>query len=141
MKLEKLAILVGSGVISFAVASPAEATWYPHNGGWSNPSGWGSSGWGSSGWGSSGWGSSGWGSSGWGSSGWGSSGWGSSSYGGSTSTSSSTSSGTTSTGSSSGGSSSGGTPIPEPSNVMMLALGVAGLVAGRFAARKKRKKL
>lgn len=52
---------------------------------------------------------------------------------------SSTSNGSsTSTSSSSGGSSSGGTPVPEPSNLLMLALGVAGLVAGRYAARKKR---
>lgn len=31
-----------------------------------------------------------------------------------------------------------GTPIPEPSNLGMLALGIAGLVAGRYAARKHR---
>ncbi|MEP3226782.1 MAG: hypothetical protein ABJO01_12465 [Parasphingorhabdus sp.] len=33
------------------------------------------------------------------------------------------------------------TSIPEPSNVIMLALGVAGLVAGRLVARKKKNKL
>lgn len=70
---------------------------------------------------------SGWTTSG----GWSSSGWGSSGYGGTTSSS-------TSTSSSSAGSSSEGTPVPEPSNLLMLALGVVGLAAGRYAARKKR---
>lgn len=129
MNLLKLAILSGGVAISIGFVAPAQATWYPHNGG--SHGGWSTSG---------GWGSSGWGSSGWGSSGWGSSGWGSSSYGGTTTSTSTSSSGTASTSSSSGGSSSGGTPIPEPSNMIMLALGVAGLVAGRFAARSKRAK-
>ncbi|QTD56918.1 PEP-CTERM sorting domain-containing protein [Parasphingorhabdus cellanae] len=31
--------------------------------------------------------------------------------------------------------------IPEPSNILMLTLGVAGLVAGHMAASKKRNKL
>ena len=30
------------------------------------------------------------------------------------------------------------TEIPEPSNLLMLALGFAGLIGGRFAARRKR---
>jgi len=72
-------------------------------------------------WGSSGWGSSGWGSSGWGSSGWGSSG------------------GSTPTPPPSGGSSGGGTPVPEPSSMMMLGLGLGGLVAGRVAAKRRKK--
>lgn len=32
-------------------------------------------------------------------------------------------------------------PISEPSNMLMLALGFAGLIIGRYAARKKRRKL
>jgi|TARA_R110002124_G_scaffold7236_1_gene42242 hypothetical protein len=71
------------------------------------------------------WGSSGWGSSGWGSSGWGSSGWGSSGNGGSTGGDSS--------------SSGGGTPVPEPSGMLMLGLGLSGLVAGRLAAKRRKK--
>lgn len=136
MKLVKTAILLGASAMTFAVAAPAEATWYYNNrGSWGGSSGWGSSGWGSSGWGSSGWGSSGWGSSGWGSSGYGSSGSGgstSSSTGGTTSTSSSTGGSTTS------GGSTGGTPVPEPSNLLMLGLGMAGLVAGRLVARRRK---
>lgn len=31
-----------------------------------------------------------------------------------------------------------GTPIPEPSNIIMLALGITGLVVGRFAAKRHR---
>ncbi|MDZ7588267.1 MAG: hypothetical protein U5J78_03615 [Parasphingorhabdus sp.] len=38
-----------------------------------------------------------------------------------------------------GGSSGGATSIPEPSNLVMLAVGVTGLVAGRIAARRRRK--
>ena len=74
-------------------------------------------------------------------SGWGSSGWGSSGYGGSASTSTGSSS-SSSTGSTSGGStgSSGGTPVPEPSNLLMLGLGIAGVVAGRMVAIRRRKK-
>ena len=72
-----------------------------------------------------GWNSSGWGGSGWGSSGWGSSGYGSTSSGGT---------GGTSTG---GHSSTGGTQVPEPSNMLML--GLAGLIAGRLAARRRKK--
>ncbi len=122
MNFPKLAMLSGLAAISLVAATPAQATWYTYNsnagGGWSTSGGWHVSGWGNSGWGASGWGSSGWASS---------------SFGGGTSSS-------TSTSSSSGGSSSGGTPVPEPSNMLMLALGVAGLVAGRFAARRKRDK-
>ncbi len=32
-----------------------------------------------------------------------------------------------------------GTPIPEPSNIIMLALGITGLVVGRYAAKRHRK--
>ncbi|MEL6874071.1 MAG: PEP-CTERM sorting domain-containing protein [Pseudomonadota bacterium] len=31
-----------------------------------------------------------------------------------------------------------GTPIPEPSNIIMLALGITGLVVGRYAAKRHR---
>lgn len=34
----------------------------------------------------------------------------------------------------------GGTPVSEPSNLLMLGLGIAGLIAGRYAAKRKRKK-
>ncbi len=67
-------------------------------------------------------------------------GWSSSSYRETTTSTSIGSSSAEAAGSSSGSSSSGGTPIPEPSNIIMLALGVAGLVAGRFAASSKRAK-
>ena len=73
----------------------------------------------------------GWGSSGWGSSGWGSSGWGSSGSSGSSGGSTSSSGGSTG--------SSGGTPVPEPSSMMMLGLGLGGLVAGRVAAKRRKK--
>ncbi|QJB68831.1 PEP-CTERM sorting domain-containing protein [Parasphingorhabdus halotolerans] len=125
MNIAKSGILAGIGALTMGLAAPAEAAWYSNNRGtWNGGS---SSGWGSSGWGSSGWGSSGWGSSGWGSSG------------GSSGSSGSTGGSTSSGGSSSGGSSSGGTQIPEPSNFMMLGLGVGGLVAGRLVARRRRK--
>ncbi|MEM8919351.1 MAG: PEP-CTERM sorting domain-containing protein [Pseudomonadota bacterium] len=29
-----------------------------------------------------------------------------------------------------------GTPIPEPSNIILLALGITGLVVGRYAAKR-----
>lgn len=115
MKLVKPTILTAVALIAIVATAPADATWYSYGG--SSNSGWTTSG--------------GWSNSGWGSSGWGSSGWGSSGYVGTTSSS-------TSTSSSSAGSSSEGTPVPEPSNLLMLALGVAGLAAGRYAARKKR---
>jgi len=35
---------------------------------------------------------------------------------------------------------SGGIEIPEPSNLLMLGLGLLGLVAGRYAAKRRRKK-
>lgn len=35
---------------------------------------------------------------------------------------------------------SGGIEIPEPSNLFMLGLGLLGLVAGRYAAKRRRKK-
>ena len=125
MKLVKYTIWTAAAAIAFAAAVPASATWNSDNRG--SVKGWGSSGWGSSGWGSSGWGSSGWGSSGWGSSG--SSG--SSGSGGTTSSTGGTGS--------SGGSSSGGTPVPEPSNLMMLGLGLVGLIGGRLVARRRKK--
>lgn len=120
MKLVKYTIWTAAAAIAFAAAVPASATWNSDNRG--SVKGWGSSGWGSSGWGSSGWGSSGWGSSG-------SSG--SSGSGGTTSSTGGTGS--------SGGSSSGGTPVPEPSNLMMLGLGLVGLIGGRLVARRRKK--
>ncbi len=117
MNFPKLATLSGLAAISWVTASPAHATWHTHND--NEGSSWSSSG-------------------GWHVSGWGSSGWASSSFG--VKNPPSTSPINISASSSSGGSSSGGTPVPEPSNMLMLALGVAGLVAGRFAARRKRKK-
>jgi hypothetical protein len=118
VKLMKYALLTGAAALTAIGGSPADATWSSS----SHGSGKGGS--------SSGWGSSGWGSSGWG---------GSSSYGGTSGGSTGGTSGGSSSGSS-GGSSSGGTPVPEPSNVMMLGLGLAGLFAGRFVAGRRRKK-
>ena len=120
MKLVKYTIWTAAAAIAFAAAVPAGASWNSDNR--RCVKGWGSSGWGSSGWGSSGWGSSGWGSSG-------SSG--SSGSGGTTSSTGGTGS--------SGGSSSGGTPVPEPSNLMMLGLGLVGLIGGRLVARRRKK--
>lgn len=39
----------------------------------------------------------------------------------------------------SGGSSTGGTAVPEPSNLLMLGLGLAGLIAGRMVALRRKK--
>lgn len=33
-----------------------------------------------------------------------------------------------------------GTPVSEPSNLLMLGLGIAGLIVGRYAAKRRRKK-
>tara|TARA_R110002073_G_scaffold90448_3_gene213513 strand:- start:1410 stop:1766 length:357 start_codon:yes stop_codon:yes gene_type:complete len=110
MKLVKYTIWTAAAAIAFAAAVPAGATWNSDNRG--SVKGWGSSGWGSSGWGSSG-------SSG------------SSGSGGTTSSTGGTGS--------SGGSSSGGTPVPEPSNLMMLGLGLVGLIGGRLVARRRKK--
>ncbi len=70
--------------------------------------------------------------------GWSSSGWGSSGYGSAASTlaAAKSSSGAKNA---SGGSPNGGTAVPEPSNLLMLGLGVMGLIAGRMAARRRKK--
>ena len=70
--------------------------------------------------------------------GWGSSGWGSSGYG-STSNKPRTPKGSSNAVHSSDGASKGGTPVPEPSNLLMLVLGLVGLIAGRMAARRRKK--
>lgn len=36
------------------------------------------------------------------------------------------------------GNSNGGTSVPEPSNLLMLGLGVVGLIAGRLVARRRK---
>jgi len=116
MKLVKYTIWTAAAAMAVVAAVPAEATWSSDSRG--SVKGWSSSGGGSSRGGSSGWGSSGWGSSGHG---------GSSSHGGSSGHGGSTGS-------------SGGTPVPEPSNMLMLSLGLAGLAAGRMAARRRKKR-
>ena len=61
--------------------------------------------------------------------GWGSSGWGSSGYGDKPRAARAASD----------DSSTGKTKVTEPSNMMMLGLGLAGLIAGRMVARRRKK--
>jgi len=117
MKPIKTAILAASAALVFTASAPAEATWYSNNRGY-----WG------------------------GSSGWGSSGWASPGYGTYASSSSGSTGGSSSSSSSNGTGGVGndpplvGTPVPEPSNLLMLGLGMAGLIAGRFVARRRKSK-
>ncbi len=67
--------------------------------------------------------------------GWGSSGWGSSGHSNTPPVPKSSTDGKNTP----GGSSTGGTTVPEPSNLLMLGLGVVGLIAGRMFARRRKK--
>ncbi len=122
MKLIKTAALVGAAAMAIAVAVPAEATWNTSDQGyWDGRYTWRSSGWKSSGWGASDYGTS------------------NNDISGSTSEYifSSSSNGTGGVGNDNY---PVGTPVPEPSNVLMLGLGVVGLVAGRLVARRRKSK-
>jgi hypothetical protein len=114
MRIAKLTILTGIAVVSLSAAGAADLTSFPNNGEFSGARS---------------------------SSGWAFADWGFTGLGGAKSKSTmGTSSSSVSTISSSSNSSSGGIAAPESSNMAMLALGVAGLVAGRIATRQKRKK-
>lgn len=121
MKPINTAILVATAALVFTASVPAEATWYSNNRGY-----WG--------------GSSGWGASGWGSSDWGSPGYGIYTKSASSTVGSSSSPGSNGTGGVGNDPSLGGTAVPEPSNLLMLGLGVAGLIAGRLVARRRKSK-
>jgi hypothetical protein len=114
MRIAKLTMLTGIVVVSLSAAGAADLASLPYNGELSGARS---------------------------SSGWAFADWGFTGLGGAKSKSTmGTSSSSISTISSSSNSSSGGTAVPESSNMAMLALGVAGLVAGRIATRQKRKK-
>lgn len=123
MKPINTAILAATAALVFTASAPAEATWYSNNRGyWGGSSGWGSSGWGSSDWGSPGYGTY------------------TNSSSGSTGGASSSSSSSNGTGGVANDPPLGVTPVPEPSNLLMLGLGMAGLIAGRIVARRRKSK-